>query len=742
MHYISEERFSLIEGGMMMKEFENNNDFLGFDLSSKSLRKASAVLVTSIMLAVAFQAIIPFATAAPDKVISIGYTQDIDTANPYVGVQDSSYVYYGMIYDYLIEPDANLEPQPNLAASWWYMDGPTAASLPEPTDFSAFSHNTTPEDWPLGSIWEYNLTENVFWNDGETFTADDVEFTINVQIGSSFATFWAYQPYTRWIDHAEAISDLKVRIYFSDLDKKYPFAAAFGYNLDIPMLPEHIFSDKEPTYIAFNWNGVPAIGTGPFMGTNKLNDELIAKDRITLVPNPYYNFVDEDGIQKGLGAAYDRTIEMDKLQFKFFSDENTLQLSVFTGETDVAEISADTYLNWRKPGADVPDTLNLISMLGCTAFSKVTSINAYPESTGEINPLRIDPAVQRAMAITVNKTYIKDQVFKGLAIEGTNIVATPVWDEWYWEPGDELSTFYVNDSLGNNIMNYTKPLKDVMEFDLELANQILDAAGYVWTGETENSVRKAGPIVGARLEAQLGIPASSVVDRTLNFQILSEIGDLEDKLIGNVLIQNWKDIGVYTELEFVDIATWSKNVYGYTYEVVMTYWSGDIDPNYLCFIPTSYALLGWNEFGTDRDDYDYLYLQQARSFNYTERKYWVDECSKWQYLSGSIITTVYPFVCFAYNNRTWSNWGNWTEQPGLSMAHFWGEAPLWQQLIYDPQEGDGDNFWIMAALGIAIAAIAAVAGVILLRKRKMEKEMMREADIEEAEFDSEKGEGA
>jgi len=724
-----------MEGGMMISIF-NQFEIRESNSVIYNLKKSFVFFFAILLVAVTFQVMISSTVIAnQEKTMSMGFIERIDSANPYVCILDAAYVYAGAIYDYLQSPDENLQNQPNLASSWWFMDGPTAATLPEPTDFSAFNHNATPEDWPLGSVWEYNLTENVFWSDGEPFDAEDVVWTLNIQTGDNYAIFWAYQPSARWIDHAEIVNNLKVRVFFSDLLTKVPYPVAFGYSTCIPIMPEHIFSDEPPTYLAYEWDGVPAIGTGPFTGTSKLRKELIAGEAVNLVKNPYFDFVDEDGVRKGLGAAYNRSIEIEKLQLKFFGDENVLQLGVLSGDIDCTKIEPSTYLNWLND-PDRPASLNILSMLTPTGYTKITAINAYKEATGELNPLRLDPAVQRAMAISTNKTYLINQIYKGLGLPGISLICTPVWPDWHWVPGNETSWFNVTDGNGNIIesASYNKSMKDVMEFDLVLANQILNESGYDgWTGgEFGKGERIAGDLVGERMNYLFNVPPSSVVGHTLEFEIVTTFAELQDRELAQYHKAEWENIGVKAEPHYVNDAQWGELVYSYHFNIQMTYWSGDVDPNYLAFITTSYALWSWNDFGVDSDEYDYLYLKQLTTLNYTERKYWVDECIKWQYLSGHIITTVMPKTCYAYRNDTWTNWGDWEEQPGLAIDHFWGAAPIFYHLQYVGSPDDGINLtFAIIAVGV-IAAIIATAVTLKIRGRKKRQEFM-EGDDEEIE---------
>lgn len=665
-----------------------------------------------------------------NRILTIALNEDIDSPNPYVGVNDASYVFFGLVYDYLITPNEDLINVPNLASSWWVLDGNLSASMG--SDFSLIqSSYKDPGDWLLGSIWQYNLTKNVFWSDGVPFTADDVVWTINIQLGANYNIFWAYQPYTRWIDHIEKIDDLTVRIFFADFDTKKPVPISFGNNLFIPIMPKHCFEGKESTYLAQSWDGVPAIGTGPFKGTPSLHADVIAKETVTVVRNKFYNFVDEDGVRKGLGAAYNRTIEIDTILLKCFSDESTLSMSIRTGESDAGKVTPATYLAWQTDKT-LPKSLSLAAILSCTGFSKQVVINDYEEAYGDINPLRLDPAVQRAAAIAVNKTYIKDVIYKGLAEIGYSLLP-PVWQKWYWEPGDEPSTFNVINGSGNVIWSYTKPLRDALAYNISLANEILDAAGYQWTGAVGASPRRAGPLAAERMHYLFGADYNTILGMELRFDMMIAQGDPQEKAVGDLLLSEWEKIGIWIESphgdhtpSMVNTASWNTDVYSYHFEMTQTYWSGDVDPNYLCYIPTSYSLFGWNEFGTKDADYDRMYYNQVTALDYETRKYWVDRCAEWQYLSSNIITTVYPKICFAINNDTWKNWGDWVAHPGMAIDAFWGENPLWWHLVYDPDKQVQPDVQLAVAFLALMVAIVVVVWILVRRQKRGKEEIDEE----------------
>jgi ABC-type transport system substrate-binding protein len=104
--------------------------------------------------------------AQPETILRMGFLTPIDSLNPYVGVNDVSYVFYGLVYDALTCIGNDMETVPNLAKEWWTV--PTTD--PEMQITGA----------PYGSVWQYNLTTDALWTDGEPFTADDVVWNIQL----------------------------------------------------------------------------------------------------------------------------------------------------------------------------------------------------------------------------------------------------------------------------------------------------------------------------------------------------------------------------------------------------------------------------------------------------------------------------------------------------------------------------------------------------------------------------------
>ncbi len=128
----------------------------------------------------------------------------------------------------------------------------------------------------------------------------------------------------------------------------------------------------------------------------------------------------------------------------------------------------------------------------------------------------MDPALLRATAIATNKSCICDFIYKGLAAVGVGLIS-PVWPQYYWSPPHNVNSTFNLTRADGSVWSYTKPLDEVMEFDVALANQILNESGYIYTDST-HTLRKIGPDAATRLE-NLNLSSYSVaLGQTLEFE--------------------------------------------------------------------------------------------------------------------------------------------------------------------------------------------------------------------------------
>jgi len=362
--------------------------------------------------------------------LRIGMLEPIDSLNPFIGINDNAYVFYGLVYDFLIALDEDLNPKPNLAESW----------------------NIVEDELPVGSVWQYNLTHDAKWHDLEPFTADDVVFTMDYQTGKNWYSLWAYQPYTLMINWTEKIDDYTVRIHFFNWITKQPNAIAFGESLMIPIVPAHEWEKITPADAGFGYTNPKPIGTGPFKCTDRTYGELLAGERLILYKNPGYH----------LGP-----VQFDRLILEFYLEPAAMVADIQRGALDLAAFATPNYKNLVDWLENHPtDDIGTYSGLSCTSYSVEFGICQASVSPDSTNYLRHDPAVRKAMAYATNKTFIRDHIYMGYADLGYSLFSK-VYGNYYWEPGPG----------------------EAYEFNITRANEILDAAGYYWN--TGHSVRLA-----------------------------------------------------------------------------------------------------------------------------------------------------------------------------------------------------------------------------------------------------------
>jgi multisubunit Na+/H+ antiporter MnhC subunit len=84
------------------------------------------------------------------------------------------------------------------------------------------------------------------------------------------------------------------------------------------------------------------------------------------------------------------------------------------------------------------------------------------------------------------------------------------------------------------------------------------------------------------------------------------------------------------------------------------------------------------------------------------------------------------------SNATWEGWGNWTQNPGMTLDCFWCENPLYFSLKYkEKAEQTLDPIVIILASTVIVVIVVAVVATVLLRKKKERKMLEEEEEPEE-----------
>ena len=244
-------------------------------------------------------ALLPVATEqtagqAADKVtFTVAFNSDVDSLNPFLGVEATSYELWAITYDYLVNYSMkDMSPEPGLAKTW---------------DTSAD-----------GKTWTFHVRDGVKWSDGKPLTASDVAFTYNRVLGGGVeASNWS--SYLNEVTKVTAPDAQTVVLQLSKPNAVLPL-------LPIPIVPEHVWkniSEKQmKSYAAEPKDGKPVVGSGPF----RLVEGTAGGSTFRFVKNPDY---------------WNGTPHVDEVDYRVYKSNDPAVQALIKGEVDyVYDITA------------------------------------------------------------------------------------------------------------------------------------------------------------------------------------------------------------------------------------------------------------------------------------------------------------------------------------------------------------------------------------------------------------------
>ncbi|MEZ4620439.1 MAG: ABC transporter substrate-binding protein [Caldilineaceae bacterium] len=136
-----------------------------------------------------------------------------------------------------------------------------------------YNHNDGEISPWLATGYEYNdtfdeititLREGVEWSDGETFTANDVKYTLETVRANDTLVFAAQMQ--EWIKDVEVIDDLTLKIVLNKPNPRWLFSfLAENSEINMAILPQHIWDGQDPeTFNNFDLEQGWPVGTGPY----------------------------------------------------------------------------------------------------------------------------------------------------------------------------------------------------------------------------------------------------------------------------------------------------------------------------------------------------------------------------------------------------------------------------------------------------------------------------------------------
>jgi len=567
--------------------------------------------------------------AQSEPVLRMGFLEGIDSFNPNIGLNDASFIFYGLVYDALFSVGNDLTHGPNLALSCWKVP--------------ATDPKMVVSGEPYGSVWEYNLTQNAVWSDGEPFDADDVVFTFDLNSGLNYSMMWANQPYSYFVNHTEKVDEYTVRIHFFEGSSGRATPVAFGDSIPIYILPKHKLGSMSAMDIGFNWTGVftgedpPLVGTGPFAATATLWDDWFAGENITLVRNPNYHWTADHG----------KTVQFDKVVMKFYDNETLMADDLKNGMLDVARFSRDGYRTIEAEiGAGTAQHLTAFAGLTPTQHSTEIAINM---ANAGPNPARLDWVIRIAMGAAIDKSEIVNTSYSGLAQVGSTLLS-PVSD-WHYE---------------------LDPM-DVLPYDLSMSNMFLDWFDY--TDIDSDGIREATATSPAVLNNW--VPEGT----ELAFELLLSDKNPEDLDIAQYLHDQWLQIGVWLDYTVLTESELWAQVYGYTYDMFIDWWESDPDPNLILWAQTMRAWNGWSDNMYSSPGFEENYTTSVSTLDPTDRRTYTDTCQYVHYTDMAYMVMAYTYQTYVWRDDTFDNWGDWAANPGRSIDAYWSGNPLYFDLV-------------------------------------------------------------
>jgi peptide/nickel transport system substrate-binding protein len=363
---------------------------LGHRRHRTRLRSAAALALLAATL-------LPGATLAPPAsaqqlqgggTFTVGLLNEVDSFNPFLGIEAESYEMWALTYDYLIGYSMkDMSPQPALASEW-----------------------ETSED---GLTWTFTVRDDVTWSDGEPLTSADVAYTFNrVLDGGPEAASWS--SYLKGVDSVEAPDDTTLVLTLRKPNAVLPL-------LPIPIVPEHVWqdvTDKEiKSYSNEPTDDQPVVGSGPF----RLVEGTAGGSTYRFEANPDY----------WGGAPH-----IDEVVFRVYKSEDPAVQALIKGEIDfVEDISAlQVQALEGREGiiAQVGDSPGFEEI----AFNTGSIDVETGEPIGDPNPAVLDPAFRFALNFAIDREQIIRTAYQGAGKPGTTIIP-PAYGSYRWEPEED-----------------------------------------------------------------------------------------------------------------------------------------------------------------------------------------------------------------------------------------------------------------------------------------------------------------
>lgn len=410
-----------------------------------------------------------------------------------------------LVFNGLVKFDERGVPQPDLASRW----------------------TISQDDENYGLIYTFHLRDDVTWQDGQPFTADDVIFTIGLLQDPSFPGRPDIGGLWRSVE-AVKIDDRTVQITLHE-----PFAPFLDYAA-VGMLPVHILNGVSAGELLDHPFNRQPIGTGPFR-VKELVSEPGRPQRIVLETNPRY---------------FGRQPYINEVEFKYYATAAEAFEAYRAGEIHgISPITAaDLDLVRETP------SLNLFT-------APISGLSLIFLNTNDPNsPFFQEEDVRKALLLALDRQAIVDGVLGAQAIVANGPFHR---NSWAYDPD-------------------TPPI----EQDISRARQLLARAGWIPSEDATGSanggnsdlIPEADSPVAPRIETRRSDALRLKNGVPLSFTLLVSS---DQAGVARAVANQWRVIGVNAEVRPVQIGLASNFLQARQYQAALAnvvFDSPDPDP--------------------------------------------------------------------------------------------------------------------------------------------------------------------
>jgi len=548
-----------------------------------------------------------------------------------------------------------------------------------------------------GMTYTFKIDPNKKWSDGTPATSEDVrwtyQFILDAAKSDAGATCLGYlDPYL--IDASlKSVTAPDPQTVVLTLDRPDErILEAY-----VPILPKHIWGDQTIDTICDFQNEPPVVGSGPYQAQEWQTGQFV-----NFTKNPNWT-------RSQLGP--------DSVVLQIFKSTDTMVQALKSGELDYAHGVNPQQFDALKGQPNIDEkagTANGYTELGFNTYGTGTgkTIKGGGASTKALQ----DAAFRDALGYAIDKQTLVDKVLGGYGEPGTTEVP-PFQTRWHVEP-DHPRTF-----------------------DIELAKQKLDAAGYVLNADGKRLDKQGKPI-----NLSLVFP-----DSDANYPQAAQF------------IQAWfAELGIDVSPAQFDSDTLIDKMlppeagkdYKAKFDMFIWGWAGDVDPNSLLDI------FNCDQIGNSSDSlfcdpaYDALFKQQNEATSYDQRHALMAQMQNLIYDEAPYHILYYDSNLEAWRTDHFTGWqlqpaengsplfgyGSWgyrqlavagaaapsptaapSENAVSSPSGGGAATPAPTQETSQPAASGSDNTALIAVI-VLIVVVVVVAGFVFMRRRRPETE--------------------